>query len=212
MKNIIKKNQVIIFTIALMLIAAGYMNYTMNTESILKTAALSDGEQYADLGDAKLVSSNTNIENTEANNIESKNENTENTNTANTNIQVTNANAVKNIDQYFSQSKLDRDNMYSQMIESYQKILNNTQISEDQKKIAQEEIKNINDRKNGIMISENLIKNKGFENVVIFLNDKSVDVVVKAQELKQEQIAQIQNIVQRELKAEVADIHISSKV
>ena len=206
MKNMIKKNQIIISTIALMLIAAGYMNYTVNTESTLKTAALSDGEKYADVGDAKLVSSNA--VNNELN--ESKVDKNEEANT----IETSGNNAEKNtttVSQYFTQSRLDRDNMYSQMIESYQKILNNSQISEEQKKIAQEEITNINNRKNAIMISENLIKNKGFEDVIIFLNDKSVDVVVKAGELKQEQIAQIQNIIQRELKAEVSDIHISNK-
>ena len=36
--------------------------------------------------------------------------------------------------------------MYSQMIESYQKILNNTSVSADQKAISQTEIKKINDK------------------------------------------------------------------
>ena len=101
--------------------------------------------------------------------------------------------------------------MYSQMIESYQKILENDQISQDQKSIAQTEIKNINDIKNKIMICENLIKIKDIEDVIIFINDKSISVIVKIKELKQEQIAQIQNIISREMNAEVENIHISNK-
>ena len=101
--------------------------------------------------------------------------------------------------------------MYSQMLESYQNILENSQISETQKEISQNEIKNINDTKNAIMIAENLIKNKGFEDVVIFVNGKSISVIIKGAEITPEQIAQIQNIVSRELSAEVDNIHISNK-
>ena len=61
------------------------------------------------------------------------------------------------------------------------------------------------------MIAENLISTKGFENSIIFVNDTSVSVVVKAENLEKEQIAQIQNIVSRELKVELENIHISHK-
>ena len=49
-KRIMKKNQVIIFMLALMLMTAGYMNYTNNhgNENMILAA----------LGDAQLVSSN----------------------------------------------------------------------------------------------------------------------------------------------------------
>ena len=61
------------------------------------------------------------------------------------------------------------------------------------------------------MIAENLIKNKGFEDVVIFVNGESISVIIKGAEITPEQIAQIQNIVSRELSAEVDNIHISNK-
>ena len=101
--------------------------------------------------------------------------------------------------------------MYSQILESYQKILDKTTISESQKQTAQKEITRINEQKNAIMITENLIKTKGFEDLIIFINDKSINVIIKAKELKSEQIAQIQNIITRELKADIENIHISNK-
>lgn len=58
MKQILKKNQIIISVIAIMLIAAGYMNYTSNEKQALETAALTDSEKYAGIGDATLVSAN----------------------------------------------------------------------------------------------------------------------------------------------------------
>ena len=74
-----------------------------------------------------------------------------------------------------------------------------------------DEIKKINDTRNAIMIAENLIKNKGFQDLIIFINGDSISIIVKAKELKEEQIAQIQNIISRELKGEIENIHISNK-
>ena len=120
-------------------------------------------------------------------------------------------NATTATDEYFTKSRLERNTMYSQMLESYQKILDKTTISESQKQTAQKEITRINDEQNAIMITENLIKTKGFEDLIIFINDTSINVIIKADELQTEQIAQIQNIITRELKADIDDIHISNK-
>ena len=61
------------------------------------------------------------------------------------------------------------------------------------------------------MPSENLIKNKGFEDVVILVNENTVSVVVKAYTLSQEQISKIQNIIERELEVGINNINISNK-
>lgn len=210
MKMILKKNQVIISVIAIMLIAAGYMNYTANNKQTLQTAELKDSEKYGYLGDATLVSTNAVSENVEETGalVENTPENIE-TVTENT-VSETSVPAVSD-NQYFAESKLEREKMYSQMLESYQKIINNSQISDKQKAISQNEIKKINDTKNAIMISENLLKNKGFEDLIIFVNGDSISIVIKAKELTQEQIAQVQNIIVRELKADIENIHISNK-
>lgn len=210
MKMILKKNQVIISVIAIMLIAAGYMNYTANNKQTLQTAALKDSEKYGDLGDATLVSANAVFENVEETGslVENTPENTETV--AENTVSETSVPAVSD-NQYFAESKLEREKMYSQMLESYQKIINNSQISDTQKEISQNEIKKINDTKNAIMISENLLKNKGFEDLIIFVNGDSISIVIKAKELTQEQIAQVQNIIVRELKADIENIHISNK-
>ena len=161
MKKVLKRNQIVISVIAVMLIAAGYMNYTTNIKQTLDTAALTDSEKYAGLGDATLVSSsNVDEENKiEENKIE---ENKIEENKIEENQVQTSVKADEDQElQYFAESRLEREKMYSQMIESYQKILQNTAISEAQREIAQNEIKKINDIKNSIMIAENLIKNKG---------------------------------------------------
>ena len=194
-----------------MLIAAGYMSYTTNNENVMKTSLLMDEEEYAGLGDAQLVSSeavSNNMENVQENETTSENMNSVN---SDENVEVVDTVAKEKISSYFTESRLERDKMYSQMLESYQKILENNQISDTQREIAQQEVKKINDIRNALMISENLIKNKGFEDIIIFVNGNSVNVVIKAKDLEKEQIAQIQNIVMRELEEDIENIHISCK-
>lgn len=241
MKSILKKNQIVLVATALMLITAGYMNYNNNNKLAI-----------ADLGDAKLVSvdaeindesaglqnenliegqneseekniTNSNNENETSNNkeendntpqneanvkAESISQNNDYNTTTETSTKVDSIN--KSSSNYFSQAKLERDTMYSQMLETYQKILENEKIPNEQKNTASAEIKSINDRKNSIFIIESLIKNKGFENSVILVNDNNIDVIVKSDvELTKDQIAQIEDIVSRELKADIQDIHIT---
>lgn len=101
--------------------------------------------------------------------------------------------------------------MYSEMLESYQAMIANSGVSAEQKNTAQTEISNINKQKNSIMIAENLIKNKGFKDVIIFVNNESVSCVVRAEKVEEAEVAQIQSIIERELSVKVENIHISNK-
>ena len=234
--KILKKNQIVIIVIAVMLITAGYLNYkTGDEKDLIATSNLMDSEKsVAEIGDAKLVNSNNIIEQNNSSDKSTKNkeelvknededenivkdnivkDNEEEKENVNENklVKETSAKVEQKNDSYFATSRLTRDTMYSQMIESYEKILENQSVSTEQKAIAQTEIKKINELKNSIMITENLIKTKGFNDVIIFVNDSSINAIIKAGNLKQEDIAQIQNIITRELKVDLDNIHISSK-
>ncbi len=203
MKNF-KKNQVIIYVFALMLVVAGYFNFT-TTNDLNNTLQTSASEEelmkMANIGDAQFVSSGIYSEENKTDNNEVVKEEK---------IVDTNSD-LKDASDYFVTSKLERDTMYSQMIETYENMLNSGNALETQKQSAQEEITKINNVKNSIMISENLIKTKGIKNVVIFVNDDSVSVIVEDEQLEKEKVAQIQNIVSRELKVNAENINISSK-
>ena len=90
-------------------------------------------------------------------------------------------------------------------------MVDSKEITDEQKAIAIQEINNITNLKNSIMIAENLIKNKDFENVVILVSNNTASVIVKSSSLNQDQIAQIQNIVCRELNLKSENISISQK-
>ena len=97
------------------------------------------------------------------------------------------------------------------MLESYTNILKDTNVPNDQKSIATNEIKKINDRKNQISTIENLLKGKNIEDSVILINDNSIDAIIKSStELSKKTVAQIENIISRELNANIQDIHIST--
>lgn len=207
------KNQIIIYVIAFMLVTAGYLNYTENNVIEVSSENKNGNTTDENIGDATLVNSNETAEENNENRKVEKEEKSEEDSKNETEENIKNTSATQNNNtqednDYFTYSKLEREKMYSQMLETYQKMLNNTNISEEQKSIASQEVKNINDAKNSIMICENLITTKGFEDVVMFINGDSINVVVKAEKLSQEQVAQIQNIVTREMNSKIDNIHI----
>ena len=200
----IKKGSIAIYILAMMLVTAGYWNYISKESQTIETVSMSQNNQESEnsrdehLGDATLVSNNE-LANEENEIIEDESEDE---------VEETSS---QEDDGYFQESKLSRDTMYSQTLETYQNILNNTNVSEEQKAIVTQEITELNKEKNAIMICENLISTKGFKNCVIFVNVESISVIVESQELKPDEIAQIQNIISREMSAEVENIHIMTK-
>ena len=194
----IKKGSVAIYVLALMLVTAGYWSYISNESQNLETVSMENQNTTDEhLGDATLVSNNELI-----NEENEKNQDTE---------EETEENSASKEDEYFQESKLSRDTMYSQTLETYQGILNNSNVSEEQKAVVTQQITELNKEKNAIMICENLMSTKGFDKCVIFVNVDSISVIVGAEELKSEEIAQIQNIISREMNAKVENIHIMTR-
>ncbi len=203
--KILKRNQIIVTVIALMLVAAGYLNFAnQNRENnLIPTSSVADSEMMAGIGDAQLVNANE----VSQNNVESD------TNQENIVNEVKNTNISEQTqeDSYFDETRLEREKMYSQMLENYQKILETNNLSSDEKKNAQEEIKEINNEKNAIMIAENLVKTKGFKDIIIFKNNGNVTAIIKVDKLEEKEISQIQNIITRELNVSINKINISKK-
>lgn len=196
-----KKNEVIIYAIALMLVAAGYFNYNSNVEkSSLETYSKQDitNENYSnnEIKDTVAVEDNENIEDEgigDAKLVDSKN-------------------IVNEQSDYFVSSKLERDTNYADTLSTYTKIIEDNSVSETQKSIAMKEITKINDTKNAIKISENLLSTKGFDNYVVFVNNESINVVIKDEGgLDKQKVAQIQNIISREFDCKIEKIHITEK-
>ncbi len=157
-------------------------SHTENLAEVSTNETKEKEENKTNIGDAVLVSSDDTVDN------------------------------MADIKDYFAATKLQRNQMYAEMIKKYEELVDNTNLSEVQKSIATEEIKKINNNKNAIMICENLILSKDFEECVILINDQSVNIIVHVEGgLDTERVSQIQNIISRELSTEIENIHISEK-
>ena len=192
-----KKGTAAIYVLALMLVTAGYWAYLSNESKTLETVNLGNQDTTnnvdENLGDATLVNSNE---------VKEQKQNQEQ------NQEQEQKTEQEPVNDYFQESKLSRDTMYSQTLETYQKMLDNSNVPEEQKAIVTQEITKLNQEKNAIMICENVLSTKGFNKCVIFVNVDSISVVVGKEKIETDEIAQIQNIVSREMNAKVENIHI----
>ena len=197
-----------------LLIGIGYLNYSLDLKKNDNDEIARQSLNEINLGDVELVNTEPIAKIEESGNIVPNDElekikKVENINDEEIKNEL--KSEEKNEEDYFEVTRLNREKMYSEMIETYENLIKNESTPNDQKAISVQEISNITNIKNGIMISENLIKNKGFEDVVILVNNDTASVVVKSYNLNQEQISKIQNIIQRELKIETKNINISNK-
>lgn len=194
----LKAGNIALYLIALVLVGVGYWNYVSVESNNIQTVAETQNEENEDekIGDAQFVSNNEVTIDTKPDET-TKNESTE---------VITNK-----VNDYYEESKLQRETMYSQTLSTYKEMLNNSNVSEEQKSIITQEITNLNREKKAIMVCENLITTKGFSNCVIFVNTDSISVVIENDNLKSEEIAQIQNIISREMNSKVENIHIMTK-
>ena len=209
----LKKKEIAIYAIALMLVTAGYFNYLNFDFKSIKTSAMLEKNDADESSKSEQIPEKESYEE-EKKYLESENKDENQTNIGDA-VLVSSNETVKNefeVDDYYAETKLQRNQMYAELIKNYENLINNSNLSEVQKSIATEEITKINNIKNAIMICENLILSKGFEECVILINEESVNIVVRVKDgLNQEKVSQIQNIISRELSVEIENIHISEK-
>ena len=202
-----KKNEVVIYAIALMLVTAGYFNYTANVKN---KAVETYSKEMSNIGDNAQEKTDT-LNNTVIENVAENTKKEEDEDIGDAKLVDSNS-VVSEPTDYYATTKLDRDTNYANTLSTYTKILEDSSVSETQKSIAMKEITKINDTKNAISICENLLSTKGFENYVVLVNNESINVVVKVKGgLTKQKVAQIQNIVSREFNCKIENIHILEK-
>lgn len=190
--KIIKKSQIAVLSILLMVGVAGYINYKYNPtrEKNLGQTMYVNGKDSFTYDKVGIYSDN------------SSNTNDETTTTSN-----------KNEDSTLAVFKYDRDNMYSELSENYNSVIKNEKSSEKEIKEYQQKLSELIKQKNLIIMVENVIRAKGIEDIVIIpTNNDNINVVIKSKEdLTQQQIAQIQQILVDQLGANANKISIECK-
>lgn len=221
MKNMVKKNQVMITALALMIAVAGYLNFAGNRitqEEIVTTGSdtvetakvTGDDSQYEDIQsmDSELVLEEDNyleqsMDDILAEDITVDEENADLEAGSDSVEEITGDvpgeavfTSVAGMDS-LSGAKLLKEQTRAKSRETFLEIINNTNIAEEQKQEAIDGMIALTDVAEKETAAEILLEAKGFEDVVVSITDDMVDVVVNTAELTEAQRAQIEDIVVR---------------
>lgn len=203
MKKRLRKNQIAITSLAIMIAIAGYLNFTnvdvfeeasitpVKTDRVdsIDTMDISDGDS--------LISEKVDDEVTEEEQEEEKEKAGE--------AVLTQA----NVQEYVAGARLDREQNHSKTKESLNDIINNDSLEEESKKEAIEELTKLTKIIEYETTIEQLLASKGFENAVVSIGDNTIDVILNFDELSQSQRAQIEDIITRKTGYSISQIVIS---
>lgn len=223
MKKLVHKNQIIITALAVMIVVAGYLNFTgqeIATGNILQKDAKqtqstvkADGKK-TDKKESKTTKVSKKGAKTTDKKADSKkdavtkdiSEEDSAKVTVNDNGEVVasqenpgEAVMVSNTigTDYFSSAKLSREQTRAKNKETLLEIVNNKALASADKKAAVKEVAAITKLSEKENATEMMLEAKGFADAMVSLSDKSADVVVNAEELSSKQMAQIIDIVKR---------------
>lgn len=211
MKRIFKKNQIIITTLAIMIAVAGYLNYSgrileKTTDSLvsddstvlLKEETLTDSTYYDTYTDIVSLDGDGTQEVSAGQNQTAL---------------VGEAVLASTIagDDILAAAKLNREQVRAKSKETLLEIINNTNISEEQKQNAVASMNEMALMAEKEAAAELLLEAKGFIGAIVSVTDGSVDVVVNEAELNNTQRAQIEDIVKRKTEVSGENIVITPK-
>ncbi|PYG86816.1 stage III sporulation protein AH [Ruminiclostridium sufflavum DSM 19573] len=170
----LQRKQIVVLSLVLMLVIAGYLQISYNSQ-------FSAAEDPAQSGDVVYVDNRGTAEGEVA---ESEQE------------AVT---ASKETNNYFAQTKMDRENAREEDIETIKSITGDELASKEAKEKAQEKMLKIVEANQKEANIESLIKGKGFSDAIaMFADDGSIDVIVKAPAISKADTAKIADIVVRQ--------------
>ena len=208
MKKVLRKNQIIITALVVMVAIAGYMSMTDKEEMTMSPDTSENvkeaGNELTDISDEDIVLdegenvSGAAVATTKEESVSSK----ENAGEA-----VLVSNTVKG--NYFEEAKLSREQTRAKNKETLTNLVNNKNVTNEQKDKAMNEIMKMTEINEKETATENLLAAKGFEEAVVTILADSVDVVVNAEDLTEQQIAQIEDVVKRKTECEADKIVIS---
>jgi stage III sporulation protein AH len=212
MVKIFKKRQIVALSLVILIVVAGYLQYTYNNSGFSKA-----DEEAGRLGEAVYVDNSDMEENPEdalTNDNDSDIAIDEITVDTSKDKETSSGNIVasKEANDYFAQTKLEREISRSKETDKLGNIAAEESASDEIRERAYEKMMALVDIADKEMRIEALIKKEGFEDVIAFFaDDGSVDIIVKAPSLSSAQVTQITDIVTRHANVELDQITVKQK-
>lgn len=189
--KIMKRSQIAIISLSLMVMIAGYVNYKYNPE------------REENLGKSVYVNSKDGFMYSSVNIYEEENEENE---VAETN----NLYKQKEAEETLATFRANRNDMFSELKETYSKAVEANSTSAESKSEYQEKLDQLIKNKHAITVVEEIIKAKGIDDIVIVPTNENLNVIVAdKEEITKEQIAMIQKVIEDELGFSADKITIS---
>lgn len=189
MKRILKKNQMIIAALAVMIAAAGYLNYSGRLFNDKKDAAKTSQEiasqELLDISEEDLASASDEIQSQDGD------EGTVDGTPGEAVLTSGEASAV------VAEAKVTREQVRAKNKETLQQIIDSENLSDEQKETAVNQMVAMTDIAEKEAAAETLLASKGFSETVVSLTEDSADVVVNAKDIDDAKLAQIEDIVTR---------------
>ena len=210
MKKMFRRNQIIITTLAIMIAAAGYLNYSAKQE-IAGVEVYEAGMM--EISDEDILAENQAVHSADGENlIEIMSLDHDDTelpvDVVTSTEQETAAAGIENpgeavltggttVSEYIASVQLDREQIRAKNKETMMELINSDQIPDVEKQaVIQNMIRmtEISEKENA---AETLLKAKGFVDPVVSITENQVDVVLNAASLTDPERAQIEDIVKR---------------
>jgi stage III sporulation protein AH len=188
---VIKRKQIVVLVLVMMIVIAGYLQYSYRKGDI----TTSKDDDKGRLGEAVYVDNNGSQD---ENDLLLSGEDS--------------FGASIEANEFFAQAKLDREITRSMDSDALREIIDNPNAAEDVKVQAFNTMMALIETNDLEMRIENLIKERGFgDAIALFGNDGSIDIIVKSASLTDAKVAQITDIVTRHANVEVSQVHIKNK-
>ena len=111
---------------------------------------------------------------------------------------------------FFTEYRLEREKIRSERSDLLREVMKHAR-TDDMRVKAQETVLKIAIDKQRESELENIIKSKGFADVIVFIRDRSVSPVVKTTVLTKEEVLQVADIITRTAGVKAEEISISAK-
>lgn len=192
MKRIFKKNQIIIAALAVMIAAAGYLNYSGklfgDKDTAEKTNAELANKELLDISEEDVTASaSDDIKSQDGTDSDGSVDGTP----GEAVLTSGEASAV------VAEAKVTREQARAKNKESLMEIIDNENLSDEQKQDAVNQMVAMTDIAEKEAAAETLLASKGFSEAVVSLTQDAADVVVNAAELSDANRAQIEDIITR---------------
>ncbi len=196
-----KRNQVVVTALAVMIAAAGYLNFQESRASEGNQTALQLSEEGDVTALVDPVALPDDIDTAELDPITAET-------TGDGAAVFVSANSTAGAG-YFAEAKLDREQARAKQKDILTEMLDNENISQAQKEKCTEHMLALQEKIEKETAAEAMIRSKGFSEAYVRIDEDTVDVVVDRTSLTEAEVAQIEDIVKRKTGMEPSQIRIN---